>query len=679
MAKSRSAWGIDVGQCALKALKLRNLGGQLQVEAFDIVEHAKILSEPEADRAQLVRDALMQFLSRNSVLGSVVGVSVPGQTGFTRFVKLPPVESKRVPDIVRFEAEQQIPFPIADVIWRWQTFAGGNSPDMEVGIFAMKRVDVASMLEHFNEVELPVDVVQMAPLSLYNFMKFDAQIAEDGATLLVDIGADKTDLVVADGARIWTRTIQIGGNNFTQALVKAFKLTFRKAEKLKRTAASSKYARQIFQAMRPVFSDLVQEIQRSVGYYTSLHRESRFQRLVGMGNGFRLPGMQKFLEQNLNVQVARVDNYAKLNTAGTVNAATFTENVLSFGVAYGLAVQGLGLAPVYTNLLPVQIARARLWKKKQPWFAGAAAVVLLALGSMLYSVRADIAALDKTKGELVRSQSHLKEMKTWRSEHSGLKNQGTQELEQINFSFRLFGYRDFWPSVQAIISQSIKQVTGSDQQMLSDYIAAAGDDEQSRKKQEELLAKIKMKKRSTRQQIFIESMNYQYLADVSSAVTAGAAMGSPSDLGGGEARRGYQITLAGRTPLPRSEANRLIQALLDAMKTVAEKKAFSSVYIRHCDIESLETYGGDSRSVRSTRSAARARFGRDGEGRRRGDGDRRGRYESPTIEPAEQVSNPDPLLTGESMSEDTKFTIVVIASIESDGVKLPSQSEAAAE
>ena len=74
---------------------------------------------------------------------------------------------------------------------------------------------------------------------------------------------------------MWTRTIQIGGNNFTEALVRAFKLSFPKAEQHKRTAASSKYARQIFQAMRPVFADLVQEIQRCIGFYTSLHRETR--------------------------------------------------------------------------------------------------------------------------------------------------------------------------------------------------------------------------------------------------------------------------------------------------------------------------------------------------------------------------------------------------------------------
>ena len=159
-------------------------------------------------------------------------MSVPGQTSFTRFVKLPPVETRKIPDIVRFEAEQQIPFAIEEVIWRYQTFQDPDSPDVEVGIFAMKRLDVDAVLSHFTDVGVAVDLVQMAPLSLYNFMTFDSQLAADGATLLADVGAEKTDLVVADGTRIWTRTIQIGGNSFTQALVRVFKLSFTKAEKL---------------------------------------------------------------------------------------------------------------------------------------------------------------------------------------------------------------------------------------------------------------------------------------------------------------------------------------------------------------------------------------------------------------------------------------------------------------
>ena len=106
MAAVKTAWGIEIGKCALKALKLSEVGGELRVEAFDVIEHPKILSEPDADRDQLIRNAFNLFLARNNVGDARVVIAAPGQSGFTRFVKLPPVEPKQVPEIVKFEAEQ---------------------------------------------------------------------------------------------------------------------------------------------------------------------------------------------------------------------------------------------------------------------------------------------------------------------------------------------------------------------------------------------------------------------------------------------------------------------------------------------------------------------------------------------------------------------------------------------
>jgi len=459
MARAKSVWGVDIGQCALKALKLSDVDGQFQVEAFEVIEHPENLRGPEADRSEVFTHALGQFLARNDVSSSTVAVAVPGQSSFMRFVKLPPVEPKRIPSIVRFEAEQQIPFPIGEVIWRWQTFHDPDSPDVEVGIFAMKRIEISEMLAMMAFSNLKVDLVQMAPLALYNFMCADDQLAPEGATLLADVGTDKTDLVVADGPRIWTRTIQIGGNNFTEALVRAFKLSFGKAESLKRTAATSKYARQVFQAMRPVFADLVQEIQRSIGYYTSLHRESRFKRVLGLGNGFRLPGLQKFLEQNLNIPVVKIDNFNAPVLAPSLSEPTFTENILSFGVAYGLAIQGLSEAKVATNLLPDEVVRKRLWDSKKPWFAAAAAALLVAMCCWVYRGFADrlpypddpggtdsgrALAIVDSLGEL---QKKLRDI-----------GKGDKELEQMRELMASYGYRKFWPSVLAVFSESIDSV-----------------------------------------------------------------------------------------------------------------------------------------------------------------------------------------------------------------------------
>jgi len=169
--KTPGVWGIDLGQCALKALRLENNEGTLTATAFDYVEHPKILSQPDADPDQLTREALEQFLSRNTIRGDMVVISVPGQSGLARFVKLPPVEEKKIADIVRFEAKQQIPFNLDEVVWDYQKIGASNVVDgfaleTEIGLFAMKRDMVNRYLQHFQDVNVEVHLVQMAPLAL---------------------------------------------------------------------------------------------------------------------------------------------------------------------------------------------------------------------------------------------------------------------------------------------------------------------------------------------------------------------------------------------------------------------------------------------------------------------------------------------------------------------------------
>ena len=396
MAKSNAVWGIDIGQCAIKALRCvpHDEPGRITADAFDFIEYPKILSQPEADPVELVRDALKQFLSRNKVRGDRVAISVPGQSGLARFIKLPPVEAKKIPDIVRYEARQQIPFALEDVVWDYQQMAGGSEEDgfaleTEVGLFAMKREQAARALRPFNEAAIDVDIVQLTPLAIYNYIVFDQlqdlppldqYDAKDPppSIIVVSLGTDTTDLVVTNGYRVWQRNIPLGGNHFTKALTKELKLTFTKAEHLKRNALKAEDPKAVFLAMRPVFNDLVTEVQRSISFFQSVDRTAKIGRVITLGNAMKLRGLQKYLAQSLGYEVIDLEDYRGLSGAAVVGAPSFRENMLSFAVCYGLCLQGLKRSQLRTNLIPREILQDRLIKAKKPWAVGAVAAMLLA-------------------------------------------------------------------------------------------------------------------------------------------------------------------------------------------------------------------------------------------------------------------------------------------------------------
>jgi type IV pilus assembly protein PilM len=398
MAAPVSAWGIDIGQAGLKAIKLRvsEDGEKVVAAAFDYIAHPKILSQPDAIPEELIREAMKTFLERNKVEGDLLAVSVPGQTSLAKFIKLPPVESSKVAEIVRYEARQQIPFDLNDVIWDYQPIGGGVEEsgfmlEAEVGLFAMKRELVYEAMKPFSNNGKELELVQIAPLALYNYLSYDVlgfrKTAEnpdppagEDYYVVLDMGADNTTLLVSNGRSIWIRNVPIGGNHFTRALTREMKLTFAKAEHLKCNATKAPDPKAVFQAMRPVFNDYVSEIQRSIGYFGSVNRAAKIKKIIGVGNGFRLAGLQKFLQQNLQYEVERLESLDGVSGDSVLTDPLFIDNMMTFAVPYGLALQAVGKTRIRTTLLPPEIVVERKIRSKKPWALAAAAGLLLAMG-----------------------------------------------------------------------------------------------------------------------------------------------------------------------------------------------------------------------------------------------------------------------------------------------------------
>jgi len=513
MAKTaKIAWGIDLGNCALKALKLGIGPEKVEVLDFAVIEHEKILSQPDLDnqqRTDLIDKALDTFLSEHDVNNSFVVVSVPGQNSFARFIKLPPVEKKRIPEIVRYEAIQQIPFEIADVEWDWQAFFQADGPEVEVGIFAIKRDLVKKALQPFAQANCLINIVQMAPMALYNFLRYDQKHIQEAlnkeAIVTLDIGADNTNLVIADGPRVWQRNIPIGGNQFTAAVQKTFKLSFSKAEVIKRTASTSKYARQIFQAMRPVFADLAAEVQRSLGFYSSSNRQVQFREVLALGNAMKLPGLVKFLQQSLSLPVKRLDNFESLTLTADISPAEFTKRLPTLGVAYGLALQGLGYGIITSNLLPREIIRQTQWQRKRSWFIAAAACFVGAGLLFFLSAFTQQRNIDSTTDDINAIRSFVSTVKnntTTKGKYLGDIKKASDAIEQ---RMALYKPRVMVPTLlQTVLDCLPNEVNNPDPQQQKIYRAFNACDRQA----------VMDMPRQLREQVFITGLNVVYTEDL---------------------------------------------------------------------------------------------------------------------------------------------------------------------
>jgi type IV pilus assembly protein PilM len=486
MAVTQGVWGIDIGQCALKALRLELVDGKPTATAFDYVEHPKILSQPDADPDQLIREALEKFLSRNTTRFDHVAIGIAGQSGLARFVKLPPVEERKIAEIVKFEAKQQIPFPLDEVVWDYQKVAGGEvidgfATETEIGLFAMKRDVISRNMGYFNAAKIEVNTVQMSPLALVNFTTYEtlrkggkvpADPADDDGdaeetprgkkrcVVVLDLGTDASNLIITDGEKIiWQRPIPLGGSNFTKALTKELKLTFAKAEHLKRNAGKNPAELpQILKAIKPVLTDFVGEVQRSLGYFTNTHRDAHVAYMVGLGSAFRLPGLQKYLKDKLSLDVRKPDvRFGRLEGDAVVNDPLFQENLLTFPVAYGLALQGLGEARLVTNLLPQEIRTDRLIRAKKPYAAAAAAALLLGTGALAWGYSANLSSVSaKQIADAIKtSEGAVKEAGAQDSAFAAKKSEFEATTGKLKSIIAGNDERLNWPRFMEVFSASV--------------------------------------------------------------------------------------------------------------------------------------------------------------------------------------------------------------------------------
>ena len=449
MAKTAGVWGIDLGQCALKAMRCHLEGDEVVADAFDYIEYPKILSQPDADAPQLIKDAIEIFLSRNELKGDKISISVSGQSGLARYFKPPPVDSKKLPDIVKYEAKQQIPFPLDEVVWDYQKLGGGIEMDgltfdAEVGLFAMKREQAYKAIQPFKDADIELDTIQLAPVSIYNYVTYDLldkQMTEVGEydsdnpppyMAVISIGTDTTDVVITNGFRLWQRNVPLGGNQFTKQITREMKLTFAKAEHLKRNAHLAEDPRQLFQAMRQTFSDLVQEIQRTIGFFQNVDRKAKIEHMVLLGNATKLPGLKQYVAKHIDYEMIELESFTRLSGKSIIDSQAFKDNLASFPVSYGLCLQGLSKSKLGTNLLPREILTERLIQAKKPWVVASVAGVMLGLAfNFLFHVASWQRVLPERWDESFKQVSNVSTLAQGYIDEDTKKKKNLEQLKSI--------------------------------------------------------------------------------------------------------------------------------------------------------------------------------------------------------------------------------------------------------
>jgi type IV pilus assembly protein PilM len=378
MLNTKSFLTVDFGAGNLKLSEFEiNEAGGLRLKDF-CLKPLGLEGAQEATREAAILKALQEALAERGSKARDVNVCATGFHVFSKFVKLPPVDAGKVTQIIQYEAQQNVPFPLSEVVWDYQIMGTAPSGELEVLLVAVKSDVVEGLFRVAEKAKLRLNLCDASPAALCNAFRYNYGDIEE-CTMLLDIGAKTSNLLFFEKGKVFSRSINLGANAITQDFANEAKLKFEVAEQIKiaegfvslggayeepenaNQAAISKIARQFM-------TKLHIQVNQTMQFYRGQQGGSAPQRVFLAGGASVMPYTAQFFNEKLGVQPEYFNPLRNVQIDPSVNLEELARVAHSLGEVVGLGLRNLANCPVEMNLMPDSILRWRAFNEKKPYF-----------------------------------------------------------------------------------------------------------------------------------------------------------------------------------------------------------------------------------------------------------------------------------------------------------------------
>ena len=377
MLIAKSFLAADFGAGCVKLAEFeQNEAGGLRLKQFGVAALGAEGSA-EATREGSILRALQGLLAERSYGSKLINVCAPGYHVFSKFVKLPQVDAAKVTQIIQYEAQQNVPFPLDEVVWDYQILGTSSTGELEVLLVAIKTDVVERLFRAGDGAGLRLQLVDVSPAALCNAFRYNYGDIE-GCTMLMDIGAKTSNLLFFEKGKVYARSINIGANSITQDFANEAKVPFAEAERIKiekgfvslggayeepedpQAAAISKIARQ-------VMTRLHIQVNQTIQFYRGQQGGSAPQRLYLSGGGSIMTYAGQFFAEKLGVPVDYFNPFRNIQIDETLNLEELSKVAHLFGEVVGLGLRNLAHCPVELNLMPKSSIQRQEFSRKKPY------------------------------------------------------------------------------------------------------------------------------------------------------------------------------------------------------------------------------------------------------------------------------------------------------------------------
>ncbi len=329
----KSVVGIDLGSTSLKMVELH--GTWKGAEVVKAAERRLPTENGNICSPEQVAQALTELLSAHAIKPAQVVSTIPAHATFVRNLPLPFRDPRKIREVLKFEMEPHIPYPVEDVIVDFAMIRETDGAGCEVLAVAVPKTTIAEHIHIFELAGLVPEVVDWEIFGELNGYFAWRPSQNPGPVALVNLGASKTTVkIVKNGSIRFTRSIVRGGNALTESIRQRLTLTTAQAEALKvsdrdRDRASIAEAIDIFLGM------LAKEIDHTLLAYSTRAGEEPVEEIVLLGGGAALPEALPFFQDHYGLPTTLFDMDQRLFPPAPLTLQPQAGLVMP--VAFGLA------------------------------------------------------------------------------------------------------------------------------------------------------------------------------------------------------------------------------------------------------------------------------------------------------------------------------------------------------
>jgi len=421
-----------------------------------------------------MRATLKEALDANEIRAKGMSVNVCASSSlvFSKPLRTPAVEGSKVGQIIQYEAQQNVPFPLDEVEWDYQILGTAESGELDVLLMAMKTEEVEGIADICHENKMNLEMIDGSVAALRNAFVYNYGEME-GCTLLLDIGAQTTNVLFIEGDSFYSRSIGIGSQNITQEFqneltAQGVEITIESAEQYKTERGivhlggsfeepPDPYQAIVAKVARNVMIRLHQQVAQTIQFYRSQQGGTAPVRMYLAGAGAQLAYTANFFQEKFSLEVEYFNPFRNVAVAEGVDTELLSQRVHGFGEAVGMGLRNVTVGMTEFNLLPGRERISREIDRRSPYII--AAVFCVGLIFAVYGARSHEETKEKeqTAKDMIEFAPKIpalaQEVDAKVNEYSGLESEA-QGLEQYLNS------RYIWIDLLSALKESLQKVEG---------------------------------------------------------------------------------------------------------------------------------------------------------------------------------------------------------------------------